>query len=647
MDDAGRPEPPIEVGRESSPPTPRGTAASQPSWKDLQSEFLQYAAEHAELSAVWRWMYTEHTIATAVSIAVSQGPDVDPNDVLRRMYRHPDVSARPPAPKGQWTLEGGSPLSQDLFRVIAGRASSRLPNPSDAEPWRLWLDGLRAEGYAPELPARSKSGQILGRYPQGFEDRHIEHVFGTSADFCFVRSRAEAATPNPVASGTPEAGDPIRLAAVLSQESAEGATADFPRLPPDTSVGRPKLPAEALQNIIEAEKAATRELEKALGFHSPSNPNFVYHPVEINAGCWKVIEHLTTFAEAIFNAQAREYAKHYPALVSGGGLLTAEVGPEVVRRTKLNWTRWETAVDFELRARWTPGYYQAYLEESDHAGSEDQKLMAHFQRRLDQTVAERISFWRQQARAAGNESPPKSEDAARTMFGEPSRAASEPAVAYGGAAPSTDGPAAGTEEETQAPSLRRDKHDSSARDGAMTVQIEPTVASAEQEAADSSARAAAEQPATRFAEPPSVAARELENLTWKAKLDLKTANTDETELESATLPAEAALTMNGSDVPDQPDAAGQPEQNVESGPLVKDAHVDLLEAILKKGPTTLEKWAKGHKLGRTTVFDWKALRSAGKSLSGKVSTPKNAEIEQAIDEDAKALGLWTRTLDSD
>ena len=66
--------PPIEVGRESSPPTPRGTAAIQASWKDLQEEFLQYAAEHAELSAVWRWMYTEHTIATAVGIAVSQGP---------------------------------------------------------------------------------------------------------------------------------------------------------------------------------------------------------------------------------------------------------------------------------------------------------------------------------------------------------------------------------------------------------------------------------------------------------------------------------------------------------------------------------------------------------------------------------------------
>jgi hypothetical protein len=102
-----------------------------PSWLDLQTEFLKYAAEHAKLAAVWRWIYHESAILAAVAIASSR-PDADPNDVLRQMYREPDVSARPPAPKGQWTFEGGSPLSQDLFRVIAGRAADRLPNRSDA-----------------------------------------------------------------------------------------------------------------------------------------------------------------------------------------------------------------------------------------------------------------------------------------------------------------------------------------------------------------------------------------------------------------------------------------------------------------------------------------------------------------------------------
>jgi hypothetical protein len=69
--------------------------------------------------------------------------------------------------------------------------------------------------------------------------------------------------------------------------------------------------------------------------------------------------------------------------------------------------------------------------------------------------------------------------------------------------------------------------------------------------------------------------------------------------------------------------------------------VNLLVAILDKVPTTLEKWAKANNLGRTTVFDWKALRSAGKSLIGKVSTEKSAEIEEAIDRDAQTLGLGT------
>ena len=72
----------------------------------------------------------------------------------------------------------------------------------------------------------------------------------------------------------------------------------------------------------------------------------------------------------------------------------------------------------------------------------------------------------------------------------------------------------------------------------------------------------------------------------------------------------------------------------------------ILETILEKGPTTLEKWAGGHKLGRTTVFDWKAAQVSGKSLKGKVSDSKIAEIQKAIEGDAKALGLTTRT-DSD
>jgi hypothetical protein len=76
---------------------------------------------------------------------------------------------------------------------------------------------------------------------------------------------------------------------------------------------------------------------------------------------------------------------------------------------------------------------------------------------------------------------------------------------------------------------------------------------------------------------------------------------------------------------------------------VTDDTLNLLEKILEKRPTTLEKWAGEHKLGRTTVFDWKARRGAGKSFKGKVSDSKIAAIEKAIEDDGKALGLPTRT----
>jgi hypothetical protein len=149
-----------------------GTGAPLPSWKDLQTDFLQYAVEHADLCAVWRWMYED-----------------------------PEESAEPQAPQGHWTLEGGFPGSQHIFRVIAGRAASRLSNPSDAEPWRLWLDRMRAESYTRDLAPRRVSmqhirnlgalGQIGRPLPPGFKNQHIEQVFRASADYCFARSLAE------------------------------------------------------------------------------------------------------------------------------------------------------------------------------------------------------------------------------------------------------------------------------------------------------------------------------------------------------------------------------------------------------------------------------------------------------------------------
>lgn len=97
---------------------------------------------------------------------------------------------------------------------------------------------------------------------------------------------------------------------------------------------------------------------------------------------------------------------------------------------------------------------------------------------------------------------------------------------------------------------------------------------------------------------------------------------------------------------DQDSDCPEPARTSQRGGTRGDPHLSLLETILEKRFTTLEKWAREHKLGRTTVFEWKSLRSAGEPLKGKVSPEKSAAIEKAIEEDAKTLGLTTRT-DSD
>jgi len=71
--------------------------------------------------------------------------------------------------------------------------------------------------------------------------------------------------------------------------------------------------------------------------------------------------------------------------------------------------------------------------------------------------------------------------------------------------------------------------------------------------------------------------------------------------------------------------------------------VALLNAIVEKKATSLEKWAAQHRFGRTTIFDWKAALVADRSLKGRVSDQKVAAIEKAIEDDAQALGLGART----
>jgi hypothetical protein len=104
-------------------------------------------------------------------------------------------------------------------------------------------------------------------------------------------------------------------------------------------------------------------------------------------------------------------------------------------------------------------------------------------------------------------------------------------------------------------------------------------------------------------------------------------------------PAETASLAPTPELPEQIPIAPTPEPgriiDVSSG----ETHVSLLDKIVEKEQITIERWAADHRVGRTTVFDWKALRQAGKPLKGKVSSEMSTAIEEAIEKHAKELGL--------
>jgi hypothetical protein len=77
-----------------------------------------------------------------------------------------------------------------------------------------------------------------------------------------------------------------------------------------------------------------------------------------------------------------------------------------------------------------------------------------------------------------------------------------------------------------------------------------------------------------------------------------------------------------------PGRSGGPEDN--GGQAQVHSHVDLLLSVVAEKGITVETWAKDNKIGRSTVFDWKAARLAGLPLRGRVSPEKCAAIEEAI-----------------
>jgi hypothetical protein len=116
-----------------------------------------------------------------------------------------------------------------------------LLNVSGTEPWRVWLDHLRLEGYAREVQSRRVSWHAFKiaaeasegpPLPAGCESVQIENVFKSSANFCLARSIAECIVPEipehkiPSGPGSPQAAS--------SQDSASSGLAS--EIPSDEKV---------------------------------------------------------------------------------------------------------------------------------------------------------------------------------------------------------------------------------------------------------------------------------------------------------------------------------------------------------------------------------------------------------------------------
>jgi len=192
-------EDPAQRVASSSKGSSEGRMTHLPSWEDLQTEFLKYAVEHADLHAAWTWLYT-------------------PDD---------QVANRPPL--GDWSFHGGSPSSQHLFKEIARRADHLLPEDAVGnEPWRRLLNLMLAEGYGRRLRPRQATAHrirtativfVPPEFGNQYVDQQIENVFKLAADFCHVRSLAEQpsglssrpapdAAPPPVAANDSYPGPP-------------------------------------------------------------------------------------------------------------------------------------------------------------------------------------------------------------------------------------------------------------------------------------------------------------------------------------------------------------------------------------------------------------------------------------------------------
>ena len=102
----------------------------------------------------------------------------------------------------------------------------------------------------------------------------------------------------------------------------------------------PRLPTEAHINIETAERQARKIVSDQGRPYSPANPQFRLTFQNIFDGGVKVIDHICEYAEAVFDANAKEYLRLGPASIRSSTVLKQWVGPQVERSASNLWGAW-------------------------------------------------------------------------------------------------------------------------------------------------------------------------------------------------------------------------------------------------------------------------------------------------------------------
>jgi hypothetical protein len=105
----------------------------------------------------------------------------------------------------------------------------------------------------------------------------------------------------------------------------------------------PRLSAESLEAIERAERDAESVLGSHIRTYTPGNPKFRRTTDSLREGGYRVVEYVCGYAEILFDAFAKEYAKFATQRAVSRAFLKKRIALEVERRAWKAWGGWLVA----------------------------------------------------------------------------------------------------------------------------------------------------------------------------------------------------------------------------------------------------------------------------------------------------------------